>query len=1160
MENLVGFVNHQRIAVALIQDFYLKDDRVWSVPTNWSVYKSKNNTAAILISRTDIISNQVHKGDNSIYVNIMTNTGTLTIGSIYSKPHAPLQEDLTWIFNHPNLENLIVGADLNVRLSLLGYRTENEKGRVFSFLLQSRNLTLLNDPEAPPTFIGQPSDNRSGTPDVTFCTSDLLDNIISWKVEDLVETASDHRYISFSLTTNPVQLKNYRYKTKFNNFKIFNYLFKLESTRLISQLLEIKNKKEFKLWLEQFLESLQKICQTTFKNKKYRNYPSFTWWTPELKTQRNKIAALNKRFKSSGNIKWKLLRNKEKALYKRNITLSKLKAWQRFCTNTKDRFGHAFKIATGKNLGCQQFYQFALEGQSVFTTQQDIFNVLLDHHFPQNPPLIHDDSFEPITNFPKVTKFEILESLKLQGNTKAPGPDNFDALILKNAVKTNVNLFIEMYNKCLLFSYFPDQWKVARVIFFNKVNKDPTLPSSYRPICLLSMLGKLLERIIKHRLSYHFETQHFFNIKQYGFREHRSTIDLLTDLTNKIKLNIQQFKYTQLISFDIKGAFDSINWQILIQELKSQNLPLYLTQILMDYLNNRTVITDLYLNTNTRPITQGCPQGSCLGPLLWLVIANVILSRFQSKYNDIWAFADDFTIISSAKNRRLLEEDANSKIQLFSEIVSSLKLKLSEEKTVALLFGRKTLHKRLPLIKLNGKTIKYVNEIKILGVTFNKALTWENHIQNISTKILLLNNTFKKVSSTTWGVSRSLLRTWYLVVIEKIIVYGAEVWYKKLRIMDKRKLNSIQRLSLLSISKSYRSVSTAALQVILGIPPILLTLEKKVHKYNFKKNLEIINDNNTIYTIDKFEVKLPKNTIHPASSVNNLHNITKTLDNNIHLHIYTDGSKTDDNTAYAIVIQSKNKIIETKTERLHHNNTVFQAELQAILISIKWVINSDFNTAQIFSDSQSAISAIYKLYPQYQSIRDTHDLLKLHSRKHIFLTWVKGHSGIEGNVLADSLANTTATYSISTINNTIKFPASFLNKLLKTQLLQNWQYQWSNSLTGRFTHNIIPKVSETFYTTDRVSIYFYSGCGSFPTFLYKIGKIDSDHCQCGHVGTPQHYLFESCKFMKHKFKMDPQLTFQQNLQRIVDSPVLRKRFYENYNILNSKYSYINYKF
>lgn len=355
------------------------------------------------------------------------------------------------------------------------------------------------------------------------------------------ETLSDHRYIQFSLNLTPQKLELNRFKTKFTKFHKFNKLFKHQTPELMESLAKITNKLDLDNWLNNFNTVILDICNKSLKVKNFNLYPKFDWWTASLKTQRNKISALRKKFRNTKDPKWRALLQRERAKYKKQIKIEKLNSWKKFCSNTKETFGQQFKIATNKRLKNHHFIHTSLQGSHPNITKQEIFQDLLNHHFPINnlgmPPLQDPASGEDLPLKPPIFSFkEINSAINEQNNLKAPGHDKIDAFIIKNINKTNKNLLKELFNKCLILNYFPKEWKIANVIFFSKQNKDPKLPSSYRPICLLPMLGKIYERLLKHRINYHLENNNYFHNSQFGFREGKSTIQLLSKIKSKITL------------------------------------------------------------------------------------------------------------------------------------------------------------------------------------------------------------------------------------------------------------------------------------------------------------------------------------------------------------------------------------------------------------------------------------------------------------------------------------------------------------------------------------------------------------------------------------------------------------------------------------------------
>lgn len=282
----MGYANKHHIAILLLQDYYHQNEEIWAVPSkNWQTFTSINHTAAIVITRQDLQAIQTYTDENSVFINLTTQDSELTIGSLYSKPSSDLSKDMHWLEHFIPLKRLILGADLNVHLSLLGYQNEDARGTLFTYLLISHNLTLLNDTEAPPTFIGEPNRPCRGNPDVTVCTREVVDLVDSWYVDESTETSSDHRYILFSLNLKPQIIDLKRYKTKFTNFKKLNKHFKNSTENLTKNLDNVHTTAELDIWLEDFNNKLTNSCNKTLRVKQLKLYLSFDWWNAALRSQ-----------------------------------------------------------------------------------------------------------------------------------------------------------------------------------------------------------------------------------------------------------------------------------------------------------------------------------------------------------------------------------------------------------------------------------------------------------------------------------------------------------------------------------------------------------------------------------------------------------------------------------------------------------------------------------------------------------------------------------------------------------------------------------------------------------------------------------------------------------------------------------------------------------
>lgn len=206
-------------------------------------------------------------------------------------------------------------------------------------------------------------------------------------------------------------------------------------------------------------------------------------------------------------------------------------------------------------------------------------------------------------------------------------------------------------NQCLRLSYFPQDWKLAVVLAFPKPGKDKLFPQNYRHISLLNTLSKVFEISLYNRLR-NFEKQHKTLIEeQFGFRDHRSTVQQLARIANYISTNFNTKMSTAMLLLDIEKAFDTVWHGGLIYKLHEIGIPLYLIKILQSYLKNRTFKVQINeAHSKLQSVVAGVPQGSILGPALFIYYINDI-----PRHNDtiLTLFADDTGILSASKKQKI---------------------------------------------------------------------------------------------------------------------------------------------------------------------------------------------------------------------------------------------------------------------------------------------------------------------------------------------------------------------------------------------------------------------------------------------------------------------------------------------------------------------------
>lgn len=238
----------------------------------------------------------------------------------------------------------------------------------------------------------------------------------------------------------------------------------------------------------------------------------------------------------------------------------------------------------------------------------------------------------------------IIKNLK---STKAPGVDGIQNTLLKKLSCKSIVLLTKILNGCLKIGYFPASYKIAKVLPIAKPGKDPKLTTSYRPISLLSCLGKLFERVILARILRSAEENGIVAKEQFGFRAQHSTVHQVRRITKLIRSNKRRRLSTGMVLLDIEKAFDSVWHNGLIYKLDNANIPKYLTKLIQSFVSNRQFhVTVNGKVSTTRSIPAGLPQGSVLSPILY----SIYTSDFKKpKYCEIGYYADDTSIICTGK-------------------------------------------------------------------------------------------------------------------------------------------------------------------------------------------------------------------------------------------------------------------------------------------------------------------------------------------------------------------------------------------------------------------------------------------------------------------------------------------------------------------------------
>ena len=670
----------------------------------------------------------------SVWIKISTKNCTLILATIYASysnvTKAQFLDELEQVLTLPifNSTRIILTGDLNINWN----EPSQSKNTLIDILTSSNLQQVLTGC----SFVS-PTTGRESLLDLCFTSYNLKCSYTKMLIADF----SDHYAACISL--NITKSKKPRNIINYRNFKALSHYLPLDKdSEFIQSLTNIADPNDqanqIEKWMNSFVEKYAPCKQLRVRGDSHQ------WLSGRLKRL---ISAKNRFFRKINGIDRSISPNHFNAAwvqYKkfRNFVQHHIrKAKKDYLSSQLSKniptFFHEVNRLLGKPRSSASPTEILTEAGLVTNNEQLIAEELnkfftnVDSPQPNPmpcPPFEQIDAFL----FHNVSENQVQCALNRLKSNKRGGELGIPAMIYKLAHETLVPALTLVINNSLEKSIFPDVYKKAVVTPIYKKG-DHTCPGNYRPISSLPILSKVFEQILATQIREHIDNNGLLSNRQFGFRTGVSTSHMLHYLADEVSLYLDKKgpKYVALASLDIRKAFDTVNHSALVNKLMHYfSFSNKAANVIKSYLSQRTQVMKIGNTLSSpSPITKGVPQGSILGPLLFNLMVNDMLSTHEFAYS----YADDTVILAQSTSQDLALQKLSVQFNLLSNWYQSNGLSLNTAKTKCIVFANSAIDNALT-IDLEGCTIPLSENVVLLGVTFDTRLNFNSHVCNIVKK------------------------------------------------------------------------------------------------------------------------------------------------------------------------------------------------------------------------------------------------------------------------------------------------------------------------------------------------------------------------------------------------------------------------------------------